>query len=93
MATESDRLSWKLSFQMLAFYKDVTFSEEEPAKSYISFLEPLEILRMKDFVLAVERKDLRRAVEATEKLIEFLDETEAAFVDYIFDCIPNPSGY
>ena len=85
--------------QMLSAYQNSTFGvakkvEENGTAStaFVSFLPPAELVHLKDFVLAVTRKDLRRAVEASEKLILHLDATETTFVDYLVDLCPHPSG-
>lgn len=58
----------------------------------ISFLPPAELVHLKDFVLAVTRKDLRRTIDASERLFGHLDSTETTFVEYLVDLCPHPSG-
>jgi hypothetical protein len=87
--------------QMLAVYQSHTFGltkKEDPtsgsatAMPFVSFLQPMEFIHLKDFVLAVTMKDYRRTLDASEKLLVSLDVVELAFVDYLVDLCPQPSG-
>ncbi|OWA52084.1 hypothetical protein BV898_16547 [Hypsibius exemplaris] len=93
--------------QMLAVYRSATFGSVSSTStsatkkdddggagpgSFVSFLPPMELLHLKDFVLAVTGKDLRRTIAASERLVEHLDATETAFLDYLVDLCPHPSG-
>ena len=58
-------------------------------QTFVTFLAPVEFLKLKDFVLAVSRKDMLRTYEASEKLMKTLDRVERSFVEYLVDLVPQ----
>ncbi|GAU95339.1 hypothetical protein RvY_06973 [Ramazzottius varieornatus] len=80
--------------QMMEWYlkEDLAELKAEGAtgpQTFVSFLSPVEFLKLKDFVLAVTGKDMSRTYEASEKLMNILDRTECSFVEYLTDLVPH----
>ncbi|XP_055358007.1 uncharacterized protein LOC129602862 [Paramacrobiotus metropolitanus] len=76
---------------MFSYFTDPRASVD--GHSYVSFLDLVGLLRMKDFVLAIQQKDFPRVLDASEKLYPLLDETETALADFLVDRTPHHSGY
>lgn len=73
---------------LLDFYRNSIFEKES---KFTSFLEPVELIHLKGFVLALEKKNYRRSIDSSERLFTFLDTVESAFVDYLIDLLPHPA--